>query len=161
MLISNSCNTSCCKFFCGCGGIITPVLHKSDRLEHSSLILAPAPANPCASEVQLQKDVFTVSVSLHSQTLCSPPDSWSKKGWGWGGCGSLGVSQCIVWLEQIAFSKDIIDQPGLLQLKQTGFGQRLSTGEKWFIKEKERNMSVQYTATRRLKLKPKNPSTVI
>lgn len=95
MLISNSCNTSCCKFFCGCSGIITSVLHKSDRLEYSLLILAAAPANPCASEVQQQKDVFTVSVSFHSQSLCSPPGTWSKKGRGWGECGSLGVSQCM------------------------------------------------------------------
>lgn len=40
------------------------------------------------------------------------------------------ASACMVGLEQIASSKDITDQPGLLQFKQTGFGQRLSTGEK-------------------------------
>lgn len=161
MLISNSCNTSCCKFFCGCSRIITSVLHKSDRLEHSSLILAPAPANPRASEVELQKDVFTVSFSLLPKAS-APHQVPGTRGVEAGGCGSLGsASACIVWLVQIAFSKDIIDQSGLLQFRQTGFGQRLSIGEKWFIKEKERNMSAQYTATIRLQLKPKNPSTVI
>lgn len=36
---------------------------------------------------------------------------------------------CMVWLEGIAFSRDITDRSGLLQFKQTGFGQRLSAGE--------------------------------
>lgn len=131
MLISNSCNTSCCKFFCGCSGIITSVLHKSDRLEHSLLILAPAPANPCASEVELQKDVFTVSVSLLPKAS-APHQVRGGRGVRAGGdvAAWRSASVCMVWLEQIALSKDVIDQPGLLQFKQTGFGQRLSTGEK-------------------------------
>ena len=39
------------------------------------------------------------------------------------------ASARMVWLEGIAFSRDITDLPGLLQFKQTGFGQRLSAGE--------------------------------
>lgn len=96
MLISNSCNTSCCKFFCGCSGIITSVLHKSDRLEHSLLILAPAPANPRASDVWLQK-LYLQSLSLFIPKASAPHQVPGARGIGVGGMWQPGGQPVHAW----------------------------------------------------------------
>lgn len=74
------------------------------------------------------------NVNLQSLSPFAPRASAPHQVPGAGGVAGEAVARrsagaCMVWLEGIAFSRDIADRPGLLQFKQTGFGQRLSVGE--------------------------------